>query len=270
MGQRFWKMSGSGNDFVFLDGREGLPEEWRSPRAIRALSARGTGVGADGVVYLDQPESGGSVRMRYFNADGSLASLCGNATLCTTRLAAVLGAADPAGMTIESDAGLIRARIVDGMPEIDLAPVTQVELDVIGVQAGVGERRMGFAVAGVPHLVVLDDNVDVVDVEVRGKALRWHPRLQPAGANVNFVGRRPDGRWAMRTFERGVEGETLACGTGAVACGLLLTAWGLATSPVTLETRSGQQLVVTIRSDGTAWHPSLRGEGRVVFTGELP
>ena len=127
---------------------------------------------------------------------------------------------------------------------------------------------MGFALAGVPHLTILVDDLDRVDVVGRGRPLRHHPSLT-AGANVNFVAREGEG-WAIRTYERGVEGETLACGTGAVASAVLLRAWGEATGDVALRTRSDRVLTVRLARDGAGrWLPSLRGEGRIVFEGRL-
>ena len=132
-----------------------------------------------------------------------------------------------------------------------------------------GERRIGFALAGVPHLVLLVDDVETVDVVGRGRPLRQLPTLAD-GANVNFVSRGSRANeWRMRTYERGVEGETLACGTGAVASAILLSEWGEATSPVSLTTRSGRTLTVRIRVDGDRRYPSLSGEARIVFAGSL-
>jgi len=120
----------------------------------------------------------------------------------------------------------------------------------------------------VPHLVILCRDVETVDVVGRGRPLRRHPGF-PKGLNVNFVSRRPDGRWRYRTYERGVEAETLACGSGSAAVAILLTEWAEATGTVELETRSGKTLRVTLRRDGSVWHPSLAGEGRVVFEGHF-
>ena len=272
-GRPFVKMSGSGNDFVFLDAR-GTPDAdpLETAALIRALCARGTGVGADGAVFLGAargPEA--ALEIRYYNSDGSRASLCGNATLCATRLAVELGIAPAAGFGMETDSGRLSVRVAGGRPEIDLQPVRRVEPSV-GIDLQPGERRIGYAVAGVPHLVVLDDDVEGVDLRRRGAELRRHPALDAAGANVNFVSARDAGGWRMRTFERGVEDETLACGTGAVATAILLASWGLAGQPVVdLETRSGRPLAVTVRraADGASWQPSLAGEGRIVFRGVL-
>ena len=265
-GQPFYKMSGSGNDFVFFDARKSDHGEWVAPGVICALCDRGTGIWADGVVLLEN-SPGADVAIRYYNSDGSLASLCGNASLCATRLATVLGAASPAGFTLATGSGILQARIRDGLPEIDLAPVTEVRETVEGVPPEAGESHLGFALAGVPHAVIACADVRTADVSSRGAALRHDPAFAE-GANVNFVARQPGAdHWLLRTYERGVESETLACGTGAVSTAILLQAWGLAGDSVVLETRSGKPLEVTCRREGGRIYPSLRGEGRIVFTG---
>ncbi|MFL5574384.1 MAG: diaminopimelate epimerase [Gemmatimonadaceae bacterium] len=270
-GRPFVKMSGSGNDFVFFDARTEPAGELAVPETVRRICARGTGIGADGVVFLERSERA-DFGIRYLNSDGSPASLCGNASLCSTRLASELGAADPAAMRFETGSGVLSARLRDGLPEIDLQPVRDVRPAAAGIEPAAGERRIGFALAGVPHLVILCDDVERVELARRGPPLRAHATL-PEGANVNWVSRRGDG-WAIRTFERGVEGETLACGTGAVAAAVLLAAWGEAPADApafraALATRSGRVLEVSLAHDGVAWLPSLRGEGRLVFRGEL-
>lgn len=266
-GRTFYKMTGSGNDFVFFDARKEPAGNLDDPAAIRALCARGTGIGADGVVFLENSLVA-DVRLRYFNRDGSLADLCGNASLCTTRLATELGAADPEGFTLETGAGVLAARIRTGLPEIDFAPVSDVQPVVQAVNPGPGEDHLGFVLAGVPHVVIDTMELGAADVEGRGATLRHDPAFK-AGANVNFVAKTESGSWAYRTYERGVECETLACGTGAVAVAILLTAWHGATSPIDLITRSGKVLQVTVRKSGDSWLPSLRGEGRIVFSGNL-
>jgi diaminopimelate epimerase len=266
-GRPFFKMSGSGNDFVMVDARTEPPGALAEAAVVQAICARGTGVGADGIVFLHSSKSA-DVKLVYLNADGSLADLCGNATLCTTRLSVELGIAPPSGFRIETGSGVLAARIANGRPEIDLQPVAGVDTAPAAIAPGQGEERIGYALAGVPHLVILVADVATVDVVGRGRPLRAHPSL-PAGANVNFISRLPDGRWAMRTYERGVEGETLACGTGAVSIGVLLHAWGLADGPVQLQTRSGRELTVRLNRDTADLRPSLSGEGRIVFRGIL-
>jgi diaminopimelate epimerase len=258
-------MTGSGNDFVFVDVRESAAGELERPKIIREVCARGTGVGADGIVFLNANDSG--VSIRYLNSDGSLAALCGNATLCAARLGAELGMVSQRGeFQIATDSGPVTARFRDGLPEIDLPPVTEVQ-DCFAADPGTGESRIGFALVGAPHLVVLCADVESAPVVERGRRLRHDPRLAH-GANVNFISQIED-RWRIRTYERGVEAETLACGTGAVATGVLLARWGEAPNEVALETRSGRRLVVRHRASGGRLYPSLSGEARIVFVGEL-
>lgn len=275
-GRRFFKMTGSGNDFVFFDGREKDVAQFEDPSTVQLLCARGTGVGADGVVIISSGsgEEGEApdVTIRYYNADGSRASLCGNATLCTVSLAVHLGMADPAGFRIATDAGSVRARLRDSVPEFDLPPIHDASSSHHSIERVGAERRLGYATAGVPHVVIRVPDVDDYDVEERGRAVR-HDKALPAGANVNFVSEHGsrDGTWRIRTYERGVEGETLACGTGSVAAAVLLQLWGEAAGQVELQTRSGRVLTVSCAWDSSTqrWFPSLRGEGRLVFAGEL-
>jgi diaminopimelate epimerase len=267
-GRRFWKMSGSGNDFVFFDARDDGPGNLESADAIGAICERRTGVGADGIVLLERdPEHAFSIR--YFNRDGSLAELCGNASLCSVRLAVELGIVrEGTDFSFRTTSGPIRGRLMDGRsPEIDSVAVTE-STDRVDTTLEEGERRIGFARVGVPHLVVLCDAVGAVDVFGRGRHLRHLPALRD-GANTNFVSRSGDS-WTMRTYERGVEEETLACGTGAVATASLLRAWSLASGTVELVTASGSRLEVGSRvtSEGLTV-PTLRGEGRLVYDGQL-
>lgn len=277
---RFYKMTGSGNDFVFFDARDGSTAAYEDAAAVQGLCRRGTGIGADGVVVLttgggpEVPDGAGAadVAIRYYNADGTRASLCGNATLCTVALAVRLGLARPDGFVIGTDAGPVRAQLVEGLPAFELPPVADAEGDLRAVTRAEGEERLGYVTVGVPHVVVRVPDVDSCDVTLRGRSIRNHPSLV-SGANVNFVARCGDG-WRIRTFERGVEAETLACGTGSVASAVLLTLWGEARGDVVLETRSGEPLRVSLakaREPGDAsWRPVLSGQGRLVYIGYLP
>lgn len=264
--RRFWKMTGSGNDFVFFDARDEPPGGLASAAAIGAVCDRRLGVGADGVVFIERdPEL--PFAIRYFNRDGSLAELCGNASLCSVTLAAELGiVAIGAEFHFGTSSGPLRGRLTASGPEIDTAPVRE-EDPAFRANLEPGETQIGYARVGVPHLVVRCQDLEGVDVDGRGRALRNHSSL-PAGANANFVAGDEAG-WAMRTYERGVEEETLACGTGAVASAAMLTRWGLATSPVTLRTRSGAPLRVRFRTEAGERIPSLMGEGRLVYEGVL-
>jgi len=263
-------MTGSGNDFVMIDARVSSPNEWTAAD-MAALCARGTGLGADGVVFLSPGSGADKVRMVYFNSDGSRAAMCGNAALCSTRLATHMGLVDGGEMLLETDAGTFESRsgTLDGRAELRFAPVAAPEA-VTGIALADGELRLAHTVVGVPHLVILVRDLAGVPVDARGRELRHHAALGPDGANVNFVASGPEeGHWRMRTYERGVEGETLACGTGAVAAACALDHWGLTKLPVALETRSGQVLEVRARRSRTGSYEDvwLIGEGRMVFRG---
>lgn len=266
-GRTFYKMSGSGNDFVILDATRAPAPEFLVAATVQAICARGTGIGADGLVLLE-PSERADYRMTYLNSDGSRADLCGNASLCSARLAHELGVLKGREFRVETDVGVLSGRLLDGGPEIDLQTVLEIRRDLpIGLEGG--EQWMGFSVAGVPHLVVRVDDISTVDVVGRGRALRSHPVVGPAGANVNFVSPDGSGGWRIRTFERGVEGETLACGTGAVATAVHLADSGESEEVVSLTTRSGAVLRVRLSRSEGGWLPSLSGEARIVFEGRL-
>jgi len=266
-GRTFYKMSGSGNDFVMVDALSQPAGDLENAGRIQSLCARGVGVGADGIVFLGKSWAA-DFRMIYLNSDGSRADLCGNATLCSVRLAVELGIMPMGECHVETDAGVLSARYLPTGPEVDLLPVADVKAR-LPFRLEAGERWIGFAQAGVPHLVVRVDDVDRVDVVGRGRPLRHDPSLAK-GANVNFVSEDGGGGWRIRTYERGVEGETLACGTGAVATAILLAEAGEADGRAELTTRSGRVLAVRLeRRTLSGWHPSLSGEARIVFKGQL-
>jgi diaminopimelate epimerase len=268
-GREFYKLSGSGNDFVFVDARTVPAGRLEEPRVVSEVCARATGVGADGIVFIEAPRSHNErFSIRYLNRDGSLALLCGNASLCSVRLAAELGIVrEGEDFAFGTGAGQVTGRLAATGPEIDIQPVTDLEI-VTALRPQPGEERIGYAMVGVPHVVVLCRDLEAVDVEGRGRPIRYDPSLA-AGANVNFVARGRDG-WAVRTYERGVEAETLACGTGAVATAALLEAWDASGESTVLRTRSGLPLRVSFRKDSKGvTTPSLAGEGRIVFRGVL-
>jgi diaminopimelate epimerase len=264
-----YKMTGSGNDFVMLDGRFTGPGRWPASRIV-ALCNRRTGVGADGLVILT-PETAESVRMTFWNSDGSRAAMCGNAALCSARLAVYLELVPAGELCLLTDAGVVHARSDEAgdLAEIRL-PDFEVPAEVPGLQVCPGERWIDHAVVGVPHLIVRVEHIERVDLTGRGRRLRSAPELGEAGANVNFVapGSTPGTPWLIRTFERGVEGETLACGTGTVASAVALAARGEASLPFRFRTRGGPELTVRAEVTGDrvreVW---LGGQGKLLFRG---
>ena len=207
----FHKMTGSGNDFVMLDGRNTSLGQWPLERIVSVCDRR-EGIGADGLVFVT-PLGDNRVQMVYFNADGSRAAMCGNAALCSTRFAAALEMADPAGMILVTDSGEFPTRCVGegnqaelNLPDVDLPREVAIELLP-------GEHGPRLGVVGVPHLVTMVDDLQSVDVAGRGRELRYHPAAGEAGANANFYGRlkcesteAAAPTWGLRTYERGVEG----------------------------------------------------------------
>ena len=270
IGLPVYKMTGSGNDFVMLDARVSTPADW-TPEDMQAVCARGTGIGADGIVFVAPGSQPGAVRMTYYNADGSHAAMCGNAALCSTTLAAHLGVGTPDGVDLETDAGTYRSRAIEaGRAELHLAPI-DAPAAVPGLNLVANERQAALSRVGVPHLIVLVDNVDNVALQERGRALRFDSGLAPEGANVNFISQHEAGAWRMRTYERGIEGETLACGTGAVGAGCAIQEWGLGQLPINIQSRSGRMLGVraTKAQSGRYDDVWLAGEGRMVFRGVI-
>jgi diaminopimelate epimerase len=272
----FHKMTGSGNDFLMVDGRTSNPADWSRERIARVCDRR-NGVGGDGLVFVT-PEGADTVRMTYFNSDGSPAPMCGNAALCSTRLAARLEMTGPAGMTLVTTAATFATRCVGPgeMAELHLpdAPIPV----VVDAALEAGERWIRLGTVGVPHGIVLVDDIAAVDVARRGRVLRFHPAFGAGGANINFIGRAspsagasadplaPD--WALRTYERGIEAETLSCGTGTVAAALALGSLGLAELPLAVRSASGKVLSVTATiGEGMGRGLWLCGEGRLVARG---
>ena len=269
-----YKMSASGNDFVMVDGRTSPVSDW-TPERIRKVCARRTGLGADGVAVIEPGSSPGAIKFSYFNRDGHRVPMCGNASLCAVRLAARMELAPADAMVLETDIGPIPARVLPGdgeMAEIVFPDV--IGLTIPDIEVAPGERSIHFVEVGVPHLVVVVDEVDAPAAapDVRGRALRSHQALGPEGANVNFVGCN-NGIWKIRTYERGVEAETLACGTGAVAAAATLANIGHVDLPWRVQTTSGAILKVsgtpTRDPVNRLAEPRLAGEARMILRGVL-
>jgi diaminopimelate epimerase len=263
----FVKMSGTGNDFVVVDNRGGAVAEDAKASLARAVCPRRLAVGADGLILLE-PSGTCDVRMRIFNADGSEAEMCGNGSRCLAWLAHSLGAAGPE-MSIETMAGPVRAEVDGNSVVVELTPpgeiVSKGELEFAGSRG-----EVLFTDTGVPHAVLFVDDLEGADVRALGRAIRFHEVFRPAGANANFVRVAAPGRIDVRTYERGVEDETLACGTGATAAALV-SAWRESwESPVSVSVRSGETL--TIHFEGTGPHfdtARLEGAVSVAYRGEL-
>jgi len=239
----FFKMAGGGNDFVIIDNRSGVITA-AEDLALRVCTRR-LSVGADGLILIE-PSVRATFKMRYLNADGSNAEFCANGTRCAARFA-FLNVIAPRRMTIETGAGVVGAEIND-QQHVTLSlpsPWAFVRDKSLALESGVTVHGSSIMV-GVPHYVIFlreklwEQNIDAV-----GREIRYHPLLQPAGANVNFVRVINASRIEVRTWERGVEGETLACGSGVVASTAVSALFGRVESPVTVKTRSGIEFTVS-------------------------
>lgn len=252
---QFTKMQGTGNDFLVVDNRAlSFPREELARFATR-WCARRFGVGADGLLALDDPvSSSADYRMHYVNADGSWATMCGNGARCLARFAVQNGISGPE-LVFDTDAGLYRAVVLEeGDVRLFVPDVTDIRLDV-DVERGLpdGIDTIHFANAGTEHLVAFVNDPTSVPVETWGKELRRDPAFAPEGANVNFVGREGLEELRVRTYEKGVEAETLSCGTGVLAVATVARRCGLVDqTPIAVRARGG-----TLRT-GTA--PTARGE----------
>jgi diaminopimelate epimerase len=271
----FTKMSGAGNDFLVF-GENTLRGE-KEFAAIRRLCRRGTGVGADGVLFVT-PERPGDPSSRivadYLNADGSVSRFCGNGTRCAARYAVLRGLARPECVVLTgwgavgarvSSSGSVTLALPEPVAEARAVPSLDPDVNTL--------EREAFAISvGVPHVVVFlkkEVALDTLDLSALGPLYRHHPAMAE-GANANFVKVLGPSRLALRTWERGVEAETLACGSGAVASAVVASLLGNFAPPVSVATRSGETLRVGFWRDGEfARAVTLEGDARVVFEGTL-
>ena len=263
----FAKMAGAGNDFVVLDNRRRVIDD--ASAFTRAVTLHRISVGADGVILVEDSDKA-TFRMRYLNADGSETDFCANGTRCAARFAFLEGIA-PESMTIEIPGAIIRATIKDGTAvRLELPPPRDFqEQRPLTVD---GQTIEGSSiVVGVPHYVTfIGADLWSRNIDATGRAIRHHPEMQPAGANANFVHVRDRSHLEVRTWERGVEAETLACGSGVVASAVTSALRGLVDSPVSVLTRSGSSLRVSFQlGEGDVRDVSLEGDARVVYRGTM-
>lgn len=265
----FYKYSGHGNDFVILDNWDGQVAESEMPKMARLVCRPKFGVGADGMVFVIAGPDEVDFAWRFFNADGSEADMCGNAGRCTAHLANQLGIA-PASMTFSTKAGLVEAEVGDHSVSIQMPKVGRPEGSAMVEVDGFNGTYHRLNV-GVPHAVALVDDLERLPVVKVGREVRHHPSFAPEGANVNFAKALGKNRLALRTYERGVEDETQACGTGAVAAVLVAAAQQLVEGPaVRVLTRGGEDLLVTFQGPPEAPEKVfLAGPVRHTFTGQI-
>lgn len=266
---RFTKMNGAGNDFVMLDNRAGNVQ--LSREQIARICDRHRGVGADGILLIEPASrNGGSAdfRMRYYNADGGEAEMCGNGARCFARFAHEVAGAGKR-ISFETPAGLIGAELVGDLVRLNMSDPVDLRLN-ISLEVDGEDVSVHFVNSGVPHVVIPVSRLDVVQVRERGAAIRHHEMFSPKGANVNFVEKRDGKRIAIRTYERGVEDETLACGTGVVASAIIFATTEKVDGPIAVLVRGGDELSVDFQRDGERFSKvTLTGPAEFVFEGTI-
>lgn len=262
-------MNGAGNDFVVFDNRDQSLDF--SKEKIAHICNRQRGVGGDGLLMVEPAQNGvADFRMRYYNADGGEAEMCGNGARCFARFANLLNDNQFETTSFETIAGIIGAEFIGDEVRIELStPFDQ--------QAGVdldldGENFTVYAInTGVPHAVVFVDDLKSIDIIRFGSAIRYHEHFSPAGTNANFVEIQANGSIAIRTYERGVEGETLACGTGMVACAIFHHEMNGTEVPIQVRVAGGETLEVGFQKDdaGNYQKVTLLGPAEFTFEGNL-
>ncbi len=263
---RFAKMNGAGNDFVMIDNRAG--DVRLNSAQIARICDRHRGIGADGILLLEKARNGSDFRMRYFNSDGGEAEMCGNGARCFARFANKVAGA-PGKISFETPAGVIGAELHHELVTLHLSEPTDLRLNIALRLAG-KTKNVHFINSGVPHVVVPVAQLDDVDVRRDGAAIRHHEMFSPKGANVNFIEKRGSKNIAIRTYERGVENETLACGTGVVASALIFAATENAGGPIGVLVRGGSELTVGFKRAGDNFRDvTLTGPAEFVFEGTI-
>ena len=266
----FYKMTGTGNDFIMIDNRKGIIDADHCQELVRRACRHKLSVGADGMILIENdPEV--DFKWRFFNADASEAEMCGNGARCAARFAYLTGIAAKSQMSFRTLAGIIRAELLGNRVKVQMTPPHGLRLD-LNLEADGRSFNLDSINTGVPHTIhfVADaKELASVDVERWGRLLRFHPHFQPAGTNVNFVWVRDSKYIAVRTYERGVEGETLACGTGAIASTLIAAARDRVVSPVEVETRSGESLTIYFERDNPFKEVFLEGEAKIAYEADL-
>ena len=266
----FYKMSGSGNDFILIDNRATIIEAEVAGELARNLCRRKISVGADGLILIENDDEV-DFSWNFFNADGSRAEMCGNGGRCVARLANILGICG-SSLSFRTLAGIIRAEVSGSRVKLQMTEPRDLQLDM---ELELNGQRLNthFVNTGVPHTVFILDSPEVLEqqeVVEQGRKVRFHSQFAPAGTNVNFVAVLNEQALALRTYERGVEDETLACGTGATAVALVGAAKGMVRPPVAVRTKSGETLVIHFDPQNELpQEVYMEGETTVIYQGRL-
>lgn len=263
----FCKMSAGGNDFIIIDNRQKILEPKRSKECAQKICRRKLSIGGDGLIFIEDSKLA-DFKWKFFNADGSEAEMCGNGGRCVARLAYLKGIAPPT-LTFETLAGIIKAEILGERVKLQLPLPYNTTYDLKLVLDG-KSYLVDTINVGVPHVVIFVEDLSNCQVVKLGKMIRFSEHFKPAGTNVNFVNIKNGSTIAIRTYERGVEDETLACGTGAVASALFAHEKKGVKSPVSVLTQGGEILMVHfIKENQLLKEVFLEGSANLIYEGEF-
>ncbi len=263
----FYKLSGSGNDFIIIDNRNNVVDKKDLSNFIKSVCRRKMSVGADGVILVEDSDTV-DFKWRFFNSDGSTAEMCGNGARCVARFAYINKIAGSV-MSFETESGIVSAQVTQDRVKIKMPDPTDLMTDNT-LDLGNGSLSVSSINTGVPHVVVNVDSIDDVKVVKLGRKIRFHERFAPAGTNVNFICPQKDDILAIRTYERGVEDETLACGTGSVAGAIVMAYKFRIKSPINVMPRSKGCLTIHFKEKkGKFYDIYLEGDARIIYKGEL-
>jgi diaminopimelate epimerase len=263
----FWKMSGSGNDFILIDNREGAVSEGEKGRLVQRVCRRRESAGADGLIFLTKSDRY-DFGWQYFNADGGEVDMCGNGTRCIARFAYLKGIVGTK-MTFETRTGPVSAEVMGRVVKVLMPNPSDLQLD-IGLPREPEWLTVDSINTGVPHVVVQVEDLEGHPVVDQGRSIRYDPLFSPEGTNANFIKVNGPDLVETRTYERGVEDETLACGTGAIASVLVASARGMVDSPVKVKTRGGEELKIHFGKEGDRFEGIwLEGGTSIVYQAEL-
>ena len=259
----FYKMSGGGNDFILIDNTDNSIPESKASGLAEKLCKRQLSVGADGLILICSSEED-DFKWLFYNSDGSIAEMCGNGARCAARFAYLQDIAGK-NMTFGTLAGKIKAEIIDdNSVKVLMTPPLEANFNY-SIEVDEKNLEVSSVNTGVPHVVIKSENIDKEPLFETGKKIRFHDKYSPAGTNVNFYEITGDSEVSMRTYERGVEGETLACGTGAVAVAITANTCENIKFPVKIKTRSRATLTIH-KQDNNFF---LEGEARIIYQGVL-
>jgi diaminopimelate epimerase len=263
----FYKMSGAGNDFIIIDNRNRIVADTDLSRFIANVCRRKMSAGADGLILIEASDRC-DFRWRFFNSDGSQAEMCGNGARCAARFAQVMGIAGNR-LSFETEAGIVNAHIHEDRVKVKMPDPSELKL-AYPLELSDRSLEISSINTGVPHVVVMVEQVADVAVVNLGREIRLHQAFAPAGTNANFAQQIKGNAIEIRTYERGVEDETLACGTGAIASAIISAARCKMSSPIDVKTRSGAYLTIHFDAENGQYSQIyMEGDARIIYIGEL-